>query len=67
MNLGNDTKFLIRSTKFFERWMMSPQHVDPEEAVKIHEDVKSNKSFAIHWGTFALANEVSEFWSGVFF
>lgn len=38
--------------------MMSPQHVDPEEAVKIHEDVKSNKTFAIHWGTFALASEV---------
>ncbi|RNA26145.1 elongator complex 1 [Brachionus plicatilis] len=39
------------------RWMMSPQHVDPEEAVKIHMDVRSNKTFAIHWGTFALASE----------
>ncbi|CAF0815862.1 unnamed protein product, partial [Brachionus calyciflorus] len=39
------------------RWFMGPQHVDPEEAVKIHMDVKSNKSFAIHWGTFALASE----------
>lgn len=37
---------------------MSPQHVDPEEAVKIHMEVRSNKTFAVHWGTFALANEV---------
>jgi N-acyl-phosphatidylethanolamine-hydrolysing phospholipase D len=41
----------------FPRWFMSPQHVDPEEAVKIHMDVKSKKSIAIHWGTFALAYE----------
>ena len=31
---------------------------DPEQAVQIHMDVKSKKSIAIHWGTFALANEV---------
>ena len=37
---------------------MSPQHVDPEEAVKIHMDVKSKKSIAVHWGTFAMADEV---------
>lgn len=39
------------------RFMMEPQHVDPEQAVQIHIDVKSNKSIGIHWGTFALANE----------
>lgn len=38
---------------------MKYQHVDPEEAVKIHIDVQTKKSVAIHWGTFALANEVS--------
>ena len=36
---------------------MEPQHVDPEQAVQIHMDVKSSQSIAIHWGTFALANE----------
>jgi N-acyl-phosphatidylethanolamine-hydrolysing phospholipase D len=36
---------------------MEPQHVDPEQAVQIHMDVKSRKSIAVHWGTFALANE----------
>lgn len=38
---------------------MKYQHVDPEEAVRIHIDVQTKKSVAIHWGTFALANEVS--------
>ena len=41
--------------------MMEPQHVDPEQAVQIHMDIKSKKSVAIHWGTFALANEVFTF------
>lgn len=39
---------------------MKYQHVDPEEAVRIHIDVQTKKSVAIHWGTFALANEVSD-------
>lgn len=38
---------------------MKYQHVDPEEAVRIHIDVQTKKSVGIHWGTFALANEVS--------
>lgn len=37
---------------------MSPQHVDPEEALKIHLEIKSKQSYAIHWGTFPMANEV---------
>ena len=37
---------------------MINQHVDPEEAVKVHQDVRAKKSVGIHWGTFALAYEV---------
>uniref|UniRef100_A0AAY4EXV6 N-acyl-phosphatidylethanolamine-hydrolyzing phospholipase D n=1 Tax=Denticeps clupeoides TaxID=299321 RepID=A0AAY4EXV6_9TELE len=43
---------------YLPRAMMKSQHVDPEEAVKIHIDVQAKNSLAIHWGTFALAYEV---------
>lgn len=66
MNQGNYFIFLTFSLKIYKcvfcifyRWMMAAQHVDPDEAVKIHLDVKSQKSFAIHWGTLALASEVN--------
>ncbi|XP_042898871.1 N-acyl-phosphatidylethanolamine-hydrolyzing phospholipase D isoform X2 [Parasteatoda tepidariorum] len=39
------------------RWFMKYQHVNPEEAVQIHSDVRSKRSLGIHWGTFNLANE----------
>ncbi len=32
-------------------------HASPEEAVKIHHEVRSKKSFGIHWGTFKLSAE----------
>jgi N-acyl-phosphatidylethanolamine-hydrolysing phospholipase D len=39
------------------RWFMAKSHVDPEEAVKIHQDIRSRRSIAIHWGTFILTDE----------
>lgn len=39
------------------RWFMKPQHVDPEEAVKIHQEVGSRHSIAIHFATFPLTDE----------
>ncbi|EPB66063.1 hypothetical protein ANCCEY_14846 [Ancylostoma ceylanicum] len=42
------------------RWIMKSQHVDPHEAVKIHELVKSKFSMGIHWGTYHMGSyEVS--------
>ena len=38
---------------------MKYQHVVPAEAVKTDTDVQTKRSVAIHWGTFALASEVS--------
>lgn len=42
---------------YLPRNVMQSQHVDPEEAVRIHIDVQAKHSVAIHWGTFALAYE----------
>jgi L-ascorbate metabolism protein UlaG (beta-lactamase superfamily) len=42
------------------RWFMSPIHVSPDEAVKIHLDVRSKTSIGSHFGTFPLADEGRE-------
>jgi L-ascorbate metabolism protein UlaG (beta-lactamase superfamily) len=42
---------------YLPNWFMSPVHTSPEEAVKIHFDVKSSKSIGMHFGTFPLADE----------
>ena len=39
------------------RWFMAPVHVDPAEAVRIHQDLRSRLSVAMHWGTFRLTAE----------
>ena len=42
------------------RWFMKPMHVNPDEAVQIHLDVKSKMTIGIHWGTFILTDEPIE-------
>ncbi|MGZ8898536.1 MAG: MBL fold metallo-hydrolase [Limisphaerales bacterium] len=39
------------------RWFMKPMHVNPDEAVQIHLNVRARKSVACHWGTFCLTDE----------
>ena len=39
------------------RYFMLPMHVDPNQAVLIHKDVRSKKSIPVHWGTFQLSYE----------
>lgn len=39
------------------RWFMRYMHANPEDAVRIHRDVGSQLSVAMHWGTFRLTEE----------
>ena len=49
----------LRFVCYFFRWFMKPQHVDPTEAVQVHEEIGAKTSLGIHWGTFRMTIEVS--------
>ena len=39
------------------RWFMKDMHMNPAEAVQAHEDLRSRRSIAMHFGTFQLTTE----------
>ena len=48
---------MIPIGQYLPRWFMRPVHANPADAVKIHQDVRSQHSIGCHWGTFKLAAE----------
>ena len=48
---------LISIGAYEPRWFMKDMHINPEEAVQIHQDIGSQYSIALHWGTFQLSAE----------
>jgi L-ascorbate metabolism protein UlaG (beta-lactamase superfamily) len=48
---------LIPIGAYEPRWFMKEAHMNPSEAVRVHREVGSRKSVAMHWGTFQLTDE----------
>ena len=48
---------LIPIGAYEPRWFMSPVHMNPDEAVRAHLDVKARWSVGMHFGTFQLTDE----------
>ena len=48
---------LISIGAYEPRWFMKDMHINPEEAVQIHEDINSQYSLAVQWGTFRMTAE----------
>jgi N-acyl-phosphatidylethanolamine-hydrolysing phospholipase D len=48
---------LIPIGSYSPRSFMEIQHINPEEAVQIHNEIGSRYSIGMHWGTFRLSDE----------
>ena len=57
MRLGSPDLAALPIGAYEPRWFMRSQHVDPTEAVRLHEELVVTRSLAIHWGTFELADD----------
>lgn len=48
---------LIPIGAYRPRWIMSPMHADPRDAVEIFRDTKCARALGMHWGTWVLTEE----------
>jgi N-acyl-phosphatidylethanolamine-hydrolysing phospholipase D len=55
--LGPMRLALIPIGGYMPRWFMKSMHLNPQEAVQVHQDVQSQQSIGMHWGTFKLTEE----------
>ena len=51
---------LISIGAYAPRWFMKDMHINPEEAVQIHQEIGSRYSIGVQWGTFVLTAEPLE-------
>ncbi|EST07819.1 Methyltransferase domain protein [Kalmanozyma brasiliensis GHG001] len=55
--LGPFDVSLIPIGAYLPRNVMSTIHLAPQDSVRVHQDVKSRKSYGIHWGAYRLTPE----------
>ncbi len=55
--LGSASLALLPIGAYEPRDMMKDSHINPDEAVKAHLDLKGKRSIAMHFGTFNLSSE----------
>lgn len=55
--LGSASLALLPIGAYEPRDMMKDAHINPDEAVKAHLDLKAKRSLAMHFGTFNLSRE----------
>jgi len=55
--LGSPKYAFIPIGAYDPEWFMSESHVNPEDAIRIMEDLEAERSFGMHWGTFTLTAE----------
>ena len=55
--LGSPDFAFIPIGAYDPEWFMGESHVNPEDAVRIMEDLGRPDSFGMHWGTFTLTSE----------
>lgn len=55
--LGQPRLALLPIGAYEPRWFMGPVHMNPEDAVRAHQDLAPEHSLAIHFNTFQLTDE----------
>lgn len=58
--LGPPDVALMPIGAYEPRWFMAPMHMNPQEAVQLHQAVGAGVSIGMHWGTFQLTDEARE-------
>jgi len=55
---GYGTKLaMLPCGQYCPQWHQKPRHINPEECIKIMDDLKAKKVVGVHWGTFVLSSE----------
>ncbi len=55
--LGAPDLALLPIGAYAPRWFMAQVHMDPQGAVRAHQDLEAGRSIGMHWGTWQLTDE----------